>query len=140
MNGGILTAKESTLVSLLIEGMNITSIAKELKVTRNTVYSWMNRDVVKAEIDKRKQDLSRQGNQLIMRDTAVYIDNIKALANDKSDKRVCLAANQYLLNRVMGVPTASIGDSTQDDSENNGDVLELEAELKRFKLTKKQNV
>lgn len=137
MNGGILTAKESTLVSLLIEGMNITSIAKELNVTRNTVYSWMNRDVVKAEIDKRKQDLSRQGNQLIMRDTAVYIDNIKALANDKSDKRVCLAANQYLLNRVMGVPTASMGDTMQEDSENNSDVLELEAELKRFKLTKK---
>lgn len=134
MNGDILTTKESTLVSLLIEGMNITDIAKKLKVTRNTVYSWMNKDVIKAEIDKRKQDLSRQGNRLIMKDMAIYIDNIKVLANDKSDKRVCLAANQYLLNRVMGVPTASIGDGTQDDDNNGTDVLELETELKKFKV------
>lgn len=134
MNGDILTIKESTLVSLLIEGMNITDIAKKLNVTRNTVYSWMNKDVIKAELDKRKQELSRQGNRLIMKDMAIYIDNIKVLANDKSDKRVCLAANQYLLNRVMGVPTASIGDGTQDDNSNGTNVLELEAELKKFKV------
>ncbi|MFL0251398.1 helix-turn-helix domain-containing protein [Clostridium neuense] len=134
MKDDILTTKESTLVSLLIEGLNITDIAKQLKVTRNTIYSWMNKDIVKAELDKRKQELSRQGNRLIMKDMAIYIDNIKVLANDKSDKRVCLAANQYLLNRVMGVPTASIGDSTQDDNSNGTDVLELEAELKKFKV------
>lgn len=46
--------------------------------------------------------MAPQGNSYIMKDLTTYIDNIKALANDKSDKRVALSANQYLLNRIYG--------------------------------------
>ncbi|EHN14128.1 helix-turn-helix domain-containing protein [Clostridium sporogenes] len=128
----VLTVKQSDMVTMLIEGHSITDIAKKLNVTRNTIYAWMNKDNVKAELDRRKRELAHQGNQIILKDLTTYVDNIKNLANDKSDKRVSLAANQYLLNRIYGNPTSVV----EDNKENNNDTLDtnvLEEELNKFK-------
>ncbi|AUM96340.1 MULTISPECIES: helix-turn-helix domain-containing protein [Clostridium] len=128
----VLTVKQSDMVTMLIEGHSITDIAKKLNVTRNTIYAWMNKDNVKAELDRRKRELAHQGNQIILKDLTTYIDNIKDLANDKSDKRVSLAANQYLLNRIYGNPTSVVEDNSTNDSENI-DTNVLEDELNKFK-------
>lgn len=132
-----LTIQQHDMVTMLIEGNTITDIAKKLRVQRQTIYNWIAKDDVKAELDRRRRDLARQGNGLILKDITTYIDNIKELANDKSDKRVCLAANQYLLNRIYGNPTAK-EDETVDNTGDNTDTVTLEAELKKFKLVKKQ--
>ncbi|HIG0357119.1 TPA: helix-turn-helix domain-containing protein [Clostridium sporogenes] len=128
----VLTVKQSDMVTMLIEGHSITDIAKKLNVTRNTIYAWMNKDNVKAELDRRKRELATQGNQMILKDLTTYIGNIKELANDKSDKRVSLAANQYLLNRIYGNPTSVVEDNSTNDSENI-DTNVLEEELNKFK-------
>ncbi|EPY2279528.1 helix-turn-helix domain-containing protein [Clostridium sporogenes] len=128
----VLTVKQSDMITMLIEGENITDIAKKLNVTRNTIYAWMNKDNVKAELDRRKRELASQGNQMILKDLTTYIGNIKELANDNSDKRVSLAANQYLLNRIYGNPTSVVEDNTSDNNDNLND-NELEQELNKFK-------
>lgn len=136
MNENILTQQQSDMINMMIAGENITDIAKKLNVNRNTVYNWLKKDHVRAELDKRKQELTNQGNRIIMKDLSTYIGNIKELANDKSDKRVCLAANQYLINRVYGSPTSNVNvDGTNDDTDVQ-DVGDLENELKNFKLKK----
>ncbi|NFG01756.1 helix-turn-helix domain-containing protein [Clostridium sporogenes] len=128
----VLTVKQSDMITMLIEGHSITDIAKKLNVTRNTIYAWMNKDNVKAELDRRKRELASQGNQMILKDLTTYIGNIKELANDNSDKRVSLAANQYLLNRIYGNPTSVVEDNTSDNNDNLND-NELEQELNKFK-------
>lgn len=128
----VLTVKQSDMVTMLIEGHNITDIAKKLNVTRNTIYAWMNKDCVKAELDRRKRELATQGNQMILKDLTTYIGNIKELANDKSDKRVSLAANQYLLNRIYGNPTNVVEDNSTNEDDN-VDTNALEEELNKFK-------
>ena len=136
MNENILNQQQSDMINLMIAGENITDIAKKLNVNRNTVYNWLKKDHDRAELDKRKQELTNQGNRIIMKDLSTYIGNIKELANDKSDKRVCLAANQYLINRVYGSPTSNVNvDGTSDDNEVQ-DIAELENELRSFKLKK----
>lgn len=132
----ILTNKESDMITMLIEGVGITDIAKKLNVTRQTIYNWQEKDHVKAELDRRRRELSRQGNQMILKDLTTYIDNIKNLANDKSDKRVSLAANQYLLNRIYGNPTNVLEDNSTNESDTLND-NELEEELKKFKKLKR---
>ncbi|NFQ67370.1 helix-turn-helix domain-containing protein [Clostridium sporogenes] len=128
----VLTVKQNDMITMLIEGHSITDIAKKLNVTRNTIYAWMNKDNVKAELDRRKRELAHQGNQIILKDLTTYIDNIKDLANDKSDKRVSLAANQYLLNRIYGNPTSVVEDNSNDNNDNL-DTNVLEEELNKFK-------
>ncbi|APQ71480.1 helix-turn-helix domain-containing protein [Clostridium botulinum] len=127
----VLTVKQSDMVTMLIEGHSITDIAKKLNVTRNTIYAWMNKDNVKAELDRRKRELATQGNQIILKDLTTYIDNIKNLANDNSDKRVSLAANQYLLNRIYGNPTNVMEDNTENNNDNI-DTNALEQELNKY--------
>lgn len=132
----VINRQQHDMISMLIAGENITDIAKKLNVNRNTIYNWMKKDDIRAELDKRKQELTNQGNRIIMKDLSTYIGNIKELANDKSDKRVCLAANQYLINRVYGSPTSNVNvDGTNDDTEVQ-DIAELENELRSFKLKK----
>lgn len=135
----MLTKEQEKVVTLYIEGNKITDIAKVVRKSRQTIHAWLNLDEVKAELDKRKQDLANRGNQLILRDITTYIDNIKTLANKCADSRVKLAANQYLLNRVYGNPT-NILETNADDNDNNVDTMELANELENFKRRKKQNV
>lgn len=127
--------QQENMITMIMQGENITSIAKKLNVTRGTVYSWLNKDNIKAELDKRRQDIVTQGNNCILKDVNSYIENIKVLANDKTDKRVCLAANQYLLNRIYGNPT-SIIDTYSEEQDNVTDVNQLEMLLYKFKNTK----
>ncbi|MDF2804741.1 MAG: resolvase family protein [Anaerocolumna sp.] len=133
----LLTKDQEKLITLYIEGNTIVDIAKVIRISRQTVYSWLGKDEVKAEMDRRKQDLANHGNQLILKDINTYIGNIKDLANDGSDKRVCLAANQYLLNRILGNPTMSIVDANSDNDNGNISELVLEERLRRFRLKKK---
>lgn len=136
MTDEVLTQQQSDMVTMLINGENITDIAKKLKITRNTVYAWMKKDNIKAELDKRKQELARQGNQIILKDLNTYIGNIKELANDKSDKRVCLAANQYLINRVYGSPTSNVDINSNNEELEGQDTDELANELSAFRKRK----
>lgn len=132
MPANFLNEKESKLVDLLIEGHTVTDIHRELNITRQTVYTWMEKEHIKAELDSRRRELARQGNNLIMKDLTTYIESIKALARDKSDKRVSLAANQYLLNRIYGNP-AGVLDESNSNNDENVDKNELEMELEAFK-------
>lgn len=134
MTDEVLTQQQSDMVTMLINGENITDIAKRLKINRNTVYNWMKKDNIKAELDRRKQELSRQGNQIILKDLNTYIGNIKELANDKSDKRVCLAANQYLINRVYGSPTSNVDINSNNEELEGQDTDELADEINKFKM------
>lgn len=136
MNETVLTQQQSDMVNMMIAGENISDIARKLNVNRNTVYNWLKKDHVRAELDKRKQELTNQGNRIIMKDLSTYIGNIKELANDKSDKRVCLAANQYLINRVYGSPTSNVNVDGNSDGVEVQDVADLENELNNFRLKK----
>lgn len=138
MSYEVLTVQQNDMVTMLINGENITDIAKKLNINRNTVYNWMKKDNIRAELDRRKQELAHQGNQMILKDLTTYIGNIKDLANDKSDKRVCLAANQYLINRIYGSPTANINVDNEIDTEGNGEDIDvLSASISKFKIKKK---
>lgn len=134
MNENTITQQQSDMIVMLIEGENITDIARRLNVNRNTIYNWLKKDHIKAELDRRKQELTRQGNQLIMKDLTTYIGNIKNLARDDSDKRVCLAANQYLINRIYGNPTTVLDNNVDSNNDSAIDTNVLEAEIDKFKL------
>lgn len=128
----MITKEQEELITLLIVGEKITDIAKTMNRSRQTIYDWMNKEEVKAELDRRKQELARQGNNYILKDLYTYIDTIKELAKDKSDKRVCLAANQYLINRIYGNPVNTV---EVNNEENAGIVneTELEQQINSFK-------
>lgn len=128
----ILNEKQEKMISMLIEGETIAGTARAINVTRSTIYSWLSKDNIKAELNKRRQEIVNQGNNYILKDVKSYIDKIKELAKDKSDKRTCLAANQYLMNRVYGNPT-SVVESYNDEFDDTVNENELAEQLAKFK-------
>lgn len=132
-----LNQEESKLVSLLISGFNVTDAANLIGISRQTVYNWMNREHVRKEMDRRKQELASQGNSIILKDIESYVNNIKVLAKDNSDKRVMLAANQYLINRIYGNPTNTV---IQEDSGNGMEIgeTEIEAAIAKIRIRTKK--
>ncbi|MDE3397081.1 helix-turn-helix domain-containing protein, partial [Clostridioides difficile] len=73
-------------------------------------------------------------NLLILKDLETYINNIKELASDKSDKRVMLAANQYLINRIYGTPTNTIIQAEDDSGGMGMDTTEIEAAIAKIRI------
>lgn len=129
----VLTAEQSTMITMLISGESITDIAKKLDRSRQTIYDWLAKDYIKAEVDRRRRELTYQGNAVILKDLATYIRNIQALANDSSDKRVALAANQYLINRVYGTPTAIVDINNSEADNTATEVNKIEIALSKMK-------
>lgn len=121
------------MIVMLINGENITDIARKLNRSRQTIYDWLNKDYINAEVDRRRRELTHQGNAVILKDLATYINNIKALANDSSDKRVALAANQYLINRVYGTPTAIVDINDKDADNTATEVNKIELAISKLK-------
>lgn len=84
---------------------------------------------------RRRQELKKQADHQILSDVGNYIDNIKYLANDKTDKRVMLNANRYLLDRPIGAVPRGIDDDLNDDNKVNEIVLK--ECLREFRIKKK---
>lgn len=132
----VLTKQQSDLVNCLIEGDTVTEISNKLGVSRQTVYDWMKRDIVKAELDNRRREITRQATAMILKDVGKNIANIQALANDPTDKRTALAANQYLINRIFGNPKDQVEvgiDQKEDTGLDNETIL---AKLNRIRKAK----
>ncbi|MCH3962677.1 MAG: helix-turn-helix domain containing protein [Clostridium sp.] len=129
----MLTKDQEKMITMLIEGEKITDIARKIGVSRQTIYSWRSNDEVNAELDQRRRDIANQGNNYILKDVRTYIDNIKDLANNSTDKRVKLAANQCLLSQIYGNATAVVQTLNNDTENNNVNENELEEQLKKFK-------
>ena len=136
----ILTQQESDMIVMLIRGETIKDIADKLQVNRQTIYNWLAKDYVKTELERCRQALTRQGNAIILKDLNTYINNVKALANDNSDKRVALAANQYLINRIYGTPTASVEVTDKNADTTATDVNKIEKALEKLKFRKKDKL
>lgn len=132
-----LNQEESKLVSLLISGFNVTDAANLIGISRQTVYNWMNREHVRKEMDRRKQELASQGNSMILKDIESYVNNIKALAKDNSDKRVMLAANQYIINRIYGNPTNTVIQEDNGNGMKTGET-EIEAAIAKIRIRTKK--
>ncbi|MEO3216453.1 helix-turn-helix domain-containing protein [Romboutsia sp. 1001216sp1] len=134
-----LSLQQYDMIALYLKGENISDIARKLNVNRKTIYNWLDKENVKAELDKRRRDLTTQANQILMKDITTYIENIQALARDNSDKRVCLAANQYLINRIYGNPTNSIVTEDKTDNKKEDFDLDILDEVDLSKVIKLKN-
>lgn len=122
------------MIDLLLQGEQITDIAKIVGVNRSTIYVWKDKPYIKAELDRRRQDLKKTAHNLITRDICTYVDNIKDLANNSTDQRVRLQANKYLIDQCLGSPTTAKEETINTDTgDKDKDSNTLKNELNEIK-------
>lgn len=123
----MLNEKKLKMIDLLIEGnIEKTEIAKEIGVSRQTIYEWLKDEEVLAEYDRRLNDnrtkcnrrLQTWLNPLLHR---LYFIAMNGATRDSKDVAI------YLVNRVLDTPkeTMTVDKATQ----NNVDPLAMFEEI-----------
>ena len=130
----IITKEQDIMIEMLLQGENISDIAKKIGCTRQSIYNWKDKPHIKAELDARRQDLKKTAHNLITRDVCTYVDNIKDLANNSTDQRVRLQANKYLIDQCLGAPATAKEDALISETDDkNKDANALKAEMEEIK-------
>ena len=122
----MLDEKKEKVITLIMKGEQYVDIAKLTGVGRSTIYEWLKDSDFAAELDKRRQEIKTQGNNLILRELGSYIGELKRIALCGESEKVRSDTAQYLVDRVLGKTTTKIETNAEQDSKNNvsKDILE----------------
>lgn len=137
----IITAQQDKMIDMLLSGENISDIAKILNVARSTIYEWKRKPLVMAELETRRSELKKTAQDKITSDVCTYIDNMKQMANQKTDNRVRYQANKFLIEQCLGKATTidekNISPTGNDKDNKNANELKAELEdIKNLKVIK----
>jgi predicted transcriptional regulator len=116
----ILDERKEQAITYLLAGYTISDTARLLNASRQTIYNWLEDDEFKAELDRRRQEIVKAGNQKIVKDLDLYINKIKLLATKAKSEKVQLDAAIYLLDRIYGTPRSKVDidvEKTEETSE-----------------------
>jgi len=137
----MLTEKQNKMISMLAEGMSKADIAKELKMSRQTIYDWMNKEEIKREMDRRRRIMCNEALTSLKGDTRELLDAVKKLAYTADSEAIRLQALNSLLDRSLGKATTKAElevsnnnkdaenidlDTLLDDNNNDSNVIDLD--------------
>lgn len=126
----ILNDKHILCMQKLLEGQNISKIAKSLKVSRQSIYNWLEDKDFITEMDKLRQQTISQAENKLNGKVATYLDELEALALDAdTSEKVRADLLKYLINRTLGNTTAKTEVTVKDD-----DAAEETLDIEEFKL------
>ena len=120
----LLNQKHLDAIEELIKGENISNIAKKLKVSRASLYNWLDDEEFKLELDKRRQIISRNALNRVNIKVNEYLEGIEKIAKTTDNDNTALTAYGMLLDRALGKATAK-----QDISVTNNNSVNEEINL-----------
>lgn len=129
--------KQYKVMELIIQGETISDIAKMMKVSRGTIYNWLDDENFKADLNKQRQEIKDASKERINANIGIYIGELHKIATTSQSEKARIEASVYLLNRVLGTPTRVQQDITEDankeDNSINIDDIVQGIELKEAK-------
>lgn len=128
-----MTKKKLKAVEMLIKGdLTRTDIAKELGISRDTLYRWMKEEEFMAALQKRTEQIKRQAIQFLDSKSYDAACTLWKVAESDKDTRSRLDAVNSILNRSIGKANQNI--TIEDNRENKG--FDLDAALAAIKAEK----
>ena len=113
----MLDERKIDTITLIIEGEQITKIAKTVGVSRNAIYSWKEDPEFKAELELRRKDIVSQANNYVYSKVVSNLEKIQKLADNTKDSRVASQCLQYLTDKCIGKTPMRI--SAVENNDNN---------------------
>ena len=133
-----LNERQKHSAELYAGGKDITQIANECNVSRQTIYDDQKNEEWRAEVDRLLADARTSIDRKIAGQLNDYLQAASDLALNGRSEKVRSDMLQYLINRVCGSPAAKQA-NTADDSSKDKDIQtpqQLQDEFKRFRLIK----
>lgn len=114
-----MTKRKLKAVEMLIKGdLTRTDIAKELGISRDTLYRWMKEEEFMAALQKRTEQIKRQAIQFLDSKSYDAACKLWEVAESDKDTRSKLEAVNSVLNRSLGKGNQNI--TIEDNRENKG--------------------
>ena len=116
VKGGVKGVKKPTykneanieiFINMLTLGTSVIEICDAIGFKRQTYYQWLEDMTIMKEVDKRIHKIHTEGQAFIKARYKKYLTNIDKLCEDTTDKRTCLSANQYMIDRMDGKSTST---------------------------------
>lgn len=116
----MLSDKKQKTIDLIIEGKTSkTDIGTLVGVSRQMIYEYLKDPEVQAELNARLSEIRNQSVKTFTAKLEPVIDELYRIALTGSDIRSRNNACQYIINRVLGTPRATLemDDKREDDSD-----------------------
>lgn len=98
--------KHREAIRLYLTGMKVVDLCKEIKVSRQSFYTWMQDETFRSEMEKMKNEVEQGLRIEITRSSQKYLSEIERIAFTSKDEKLRFQALQYLLNHSLGKPTS----------------------------------
>lgn len=121
--------RKTLAIQHLAEGeKNKSEIAKIVNISRTTLYSWLEDEEFKAELDKRLQQRKNLVEKIIDSKLEDAVESLVDLSKKSDNDMVRMRALTYLLDRGLGKATTKVEVETaiNNNLNVNDDLLELE--------------
>ena len=104
-----------------------------LKVSRGTIYNWLDDENFKADLNKQRQEIKNASKERINACIGIYISELHKIATTSQSEKARIEASTYLLNRVLGTPTRVQQDITEEETKENNNI-DIDSVLQEIEL------
>ena len=112
-----LTEKQIDCINLLLKGTNKAEIARQLNVARQTIYDWMKGEEFASALDNHTAQKKIETDRNITSNVDRYVTELEKIAFHGKSEKTRAETLQYLIDRVLGKPTAKTQDVTEGKKE-----------------------
>lgn len=117
-----LNEKQLKAIELLIKGETTVDVAKKVGISRQSLNTWRNDPVFKAEVDRQVQSLKSRVDEKLLLSLEPLLDRLIDIALKSNSDKTSLDAIIYGINRIVGTPTSKTQDVTNDPTDKNKDI------------------
>lgn len=95
-------------VTLVLLGIDAKKIQEDVGIKKSTYYVWLKDEKIITELESRRQEIRDEGMRFVKARYKKYLGNIDSMCDDKTDRRSCLAANIFMIEKIDGKNTARL--------------------------------
>lgn len=122
----IITEKHYNAIRMILEGSNMTDVAKSCGISRTTLYNWMDDKNFKAELDKAEQGIKADLNRNIGSKAKTCIEEMFNLAINSPSDKVRHDSLAYIIDRYLGRPTSKISNIDGYNHDTGAETIDIE--------------
>lgn len=104
----MLSENQIKCVHMLADGMSKSDISRSLGICRQTIYDWLQKDEIIAELDKCIQKNKTEANKKLTSNLTLYITELEKIAFNSKNEKIRSSCLMYLIDRVLGKCTTKV--------------------------------
>lgn len=122
----MLDERKMKCITLKAQGMNVTDIAEEMGIARNTYYNWAADEEFTAELARREQEFISSARQTVISYAGKAVRQLIKIAETAESEKVRSDALAKLMDKVISNATKIEIDDGRSDEAVTVDILDKE--------------